>query len=127
MTFLDVIEVPEHDKTIFKNEVCVCMCVCVCVSVCLSSRLLYFFTILQRSRWCQNLHNFNAMNWFVFEISRVTVSWRAWQKRHFFKLFLKKFNFLTFLWIVEHISIVAHVNAHLVMYHTYRVSTPMTR
>jgi hypothetical protein len=33
MTFLDVFEVPEHDKAI-KNLVSVCLCVCVCVSVC---------------------------------------------------------------------------------------------
>jgi hypothetical protein len=32
MTFLDVIEVPEHDKAI-KKMVCVCVCVCVCLSV----------------------------------------------------------------------------------------------
>jgi hypothetical protein len=84
MTFLDVIEVPEHDKAI-KNLVSVCLC--------RSSRLLHFFTILQRSRWCQNLWNFIVMKWLTFEVSRVTVSWRAWQKRHFFRLFLRFFNF----------------------------------
>jgi hypothetical protein len=31
MTFLDVIEVPEHDKAIKKFGVCVSVCVCVCV------------------------------------------------------------------------------------------------
>jgi hypothetical protein len=35
MNFLDVIEVPEHDKAI-KNlvSVCLCVCLCFCVSVC---------------------------------------------------------------------------------------------
>jgi hypothetical protein len=37
MTFLEVIEVPEHDKAL-KNLLSVCLC----VSVCLSSRLLHF-------------------------------------------------------------------------------------
>jgi hypothetical protein len=35
MTFLDVIEVPEHDKAI-KKLVSVCLCVRVCLCVCLS-------------------------------------------------------------------------------------------
>jgi hypothetical protein len=34
MTFLDVFEVPEHDKAI-KKMVCVCGGVCKCVSVCM--------------------------------------------------------------------------------------------
>jgi hypothetical protein len=67
MTFLDVFEVSEHDKAI-KNLVSVCLSVCVSVclsvylSVCLSSRLLHFYTILQRSRWCQKLCNLKSMN-----------------------------------------------------------------
>jgi hypothetical protein len=97
MTFLDVIEVPEHDKAI-KNVVSVCLCVCVCVSVCLSSRLLHFFTILQGSRWSQNLCNFIVMNWLTFEVSRVTISWRAWQKRYFFRLFLRFFQLFWCFW-----------------------------
>jgi hypothetical protein len=64
-----------------KFGVRVSVCLCVCVSVCLSARFLHFFIILQRSRWCQNLCNFNTKSWIAFELSSVTVSWRAWQKR----------------------------------------------
>jgi drug/metabolite transporter superfamily protein YnfA len=35
-------------------------------------------------------------------------------------------TFLIFLWIVEHINTVAGVNAHLMMYHMYKVSAPIT-
>jgi hypothetical protein len=41
----------------------------------------------------------------------------------FFKDF---FNILTFLWIVEHMFIVADGNTHRLVYHTYRVSAPIT-
>jgi hypothetical protein len=43
LTFLDVFEVPEHDKAI-KNLVSVCLCVCVCVSVSTFSPLLLYTT-----------------------------------------------------------------------------------
>jgi hypothetical protein len=45
MFFLDVIEVPEHDKAI-KNmmSVCLCVCVCVCVSVITITLLFYYAT-----------------------------------------------------------------------------------
>jgi hypothetical protein len=44
MTFLDVIEVPKHDKAI-KKLVCMCLCVCVCLCTCQHDYftfLLYF-------------------------------------------------------------------------------------
>jgi hypothetical protein len=92
----------KHDKAI-KNlvsvclcvsvSVCVCVCLSICLCLCLSARFLHFCTILQKSRWCQNLFNFNTKRWIAFELPCATVSWRAWQKRHFFGVFLKKFNF----------------------------------
>jgi hypothetical protein len=44
-------------------------------------------------------------------------------KTSLFQTILEIFStFLIFLWIVEHIFIVADVNAHRLVYHTYGVS-----
>jgi hypothetical protein len=44
MTFLDVIEVPEHDKAIKKFGVRVCVCVCLSVSVLTITPLFHYTT-----------------------------------------------------------------------------------
>jgi uncharacterized membrane-anchored protein len=66
----------------------------------------------------------------VYHMYRVSASvlWRAWQKRHllFLGYFWKNSTFLIFLWIVVYISVVADVNAHLMMYHMYRTSAPVS-
>jgi hypothetical protein len=58
MKFLDVNEVPEHDKK-FGVRVSVCVCVCVCKSV---TTITPLFSELQSSQWCQNLPNFIVMS-----------------------------------------------------------------
>jgi hypothetical protein len=106
MAFLDVFEVPEHDETI-KNLVSVCLCVC---HHDYSTFLLYY-----RGRGSKM---FAIILWWTDKF----LSFRAWQFRDvrdknitFSGYFWNFLNFSMFLWIDEHINIVAEVNAHLMM------------
>jgi hypothetical protein len=81
MTFLDVSEVPEHDKA--KKKI-VSLCLWICGSV---TTITPLRKLLQSSFWCQNLCNFNTVNWKAFELCSVTETWHASPKRHNFKGF----------------------------------------
>jgi hypothetical protein len=122
MTFLDVIEVPEHDKAI-KYLVSVYMSVClpVCVSV-ITINLLFHYTT-ELAMVPKSLY-FDAMSFWDFTLDSIVT---CVTKTSLFQAIFEIFSFfLIFLWIVEHIIIVADVNAHLVMYHMYRVCAPIT-
>jgi hypothetical protein len=121
MFFLDVFEVPEHDKAI-KNLVSVCLCVSVGHHDYSTFSLYYrgrddakIFVIL--IRWTDKLLSFCAWQFRDVRDKNVTFSGYFWV---FFS------TFLLFLWIVERINVVADVYAHLLVYHTYRVSAPIT-
>jgi hypothetical protein len=70
MTFLDVIEVPEHDKAI-KNVVSVCVCVCVCLCVCHHDYST--FSLCNRGR--DGAKIFVILLWWTDKF----LSFRAWQ------------------------------------------------
>jgi mannose/fructose/N-acetylgalactosamine-specific phosphotransferase system component IIC len=62
-TFFDISKVPKHDQAIKKVGVSVSVCVIVGASVLLTVRMIFQPTKrLQSSYWCQNFHNFDAVN-----------------------------------------------------------------
>jgi hypothetical protein len=132
MTFLDVSEVPEHDKAKKKFvSVCLWICISVYLYICISvSTITPLRKLLQSSFWCQNLRNSNTVNWKAFELCSVTETLHASPKRHNFDEVFQFFSIfsllITFKWIDMNITFEGLINTHRMMWHMFRVNQSVT-